>query len=114
MSEKAARFLFESIGRGKENRTERPEKGSDTDRQLRRLVQEARESGDLIINVGQGYYRPILTRTEELHETKEFFSKEDSRARKIFKRNRALKRTFEKETGQQLTFEEVFGCLFSQ
>lgn len=112
MSEKSARFLFACIGRGKENRVERPEKGGDTDRHLRRLVQNARENGDLIINVGQGYYRPILTRTEELLETKEFFAKEDSRARKIFKRNRALKRTFEKETGNQMTFEEVYGCLF--
>lgn len=111
MSEHSAAILFESIGKGKENRTERPEKGGDTDRRLRQLVQRAREAGELIINVGQGYYRPILTRPEEVLETREFFAKEDARAFELLKRNRAMKRTFEQMTGMQMTFEEVFGCV---
>ena len=53
-----AEFLFDRIPTGSEHALRRPA-DSRTDRQLRRLIQDANMSGDCIINNGAGYFRPI-------------------------------------------------------
>lgn len=105
MTEESARMLFDAIGRGKENRVERPANDK-VDRWLRNLVLNARLEGVNIINVGKGYYIPCLERESEHLECREYFAKERSRISKIVQRYNAQLRTYEKETSQQLTFED--------
>ncbi|MCA5960437.1 hypothetical protein LC724_08260 [Blautia sp. RD014234] len=58
-----ARGYFNRIISGHKNTVSRPDlnlPGNESiDRQLRILVEEANHNGDCIINVGNGYYRPI-------------------------------------------------------
>ena len=52
-----AEILFDKIGTGAAWAVKRP-RDSRTDRQLRRLISEANQNGDCIINDGSGYFRP--------------------------------------------------------
>lgn len=52
-----AEILFARIGTGKAHAVKRP-RDRYTDRAFRKLIEEANKSGDCIINVGEGYFRP--------------------------------------------------------
>lgn len=84
-----AEFLFSLIGTGRKYAVSRP-KGT-ADRQLRRLIQEANNSGDCIINVGDGYYRPG---ENDEAEAAAYFAQERRRAREILRKVRRMEDTF--------------------
>ena len=51
---------------------------------------------DCIINVGNGYYRPVPGDLTDEAELKEYLAKELSRARKIQSKRLAMRLTFER------------------
>lgn len=83
MSKKSeAEKLFQMISEGHENTLSRPA-DQYTDRMLRDLVNDANKSGDCIINVGNGYYRPVPGDPIDEAEYKHYLSAELKRAREI-------------------------------
>ena len=92
-----ARGYFNRIISG-QNTVSRPDlnlPGNESiDRQLRILVEEANHNGDCIINVGNGYYRPIPGDPVDELEFKEYTSKDDSRAGKLWDKIYSMKTTF--------------------
>lgn len=93
-----ARGYFNRITSGHKNTVSRPDlslPGNESiDRQLRILVEEANHNGDCIINVGNGYYRPIPGDPVDELEFKEYTSKDDSRAGKLWDKIYSMKTTF--------------------
>lgn len=83
-----ARDYFNRITSGHKNTVSRPDLSvpgnAAIDRQLRILVEEANHNGDCIINVGNGYYRPIPGDPVDELEFNEYVSKDDSRADKLW------------------------------
>ena len=55
-----AQTLFSLIPTGSQTPLKRP-KNANVDRQLRKLIEEANNNGDIIINIGKGYFRPDLS-----------------------------------------------------
>lgn len=66
------------------------------DRKLRRKIEAANNEGDCIINVGNGYYRPVPGDEIDEKELKEYLAKELHRARVIQKKRLAMKMAFER------------------
>ena len=66
------------------------------DRELRRNIEKANNDGDCIINVGNGYYRPVPGDHTDEKELTEYLNKDLSRARAILKKRLAMKLTFER------------------
>lgn len=66
------------------------------DRNLRRNIEKANNDGDCIINVGNGYYRPVPGDPTDEKELTEYLNKDLSRARAILKKRLAMKLTFER------------------
>ena len=95
MNTSLAAQLFSRIPDGHANPLRRPS-DSYTDRVLRRMVEDANNNGDCIINVGSGYYRPLPNDEVDEKELHEYLNKELSRARKILKKRLAMKIAFEK------------------
>lgn len=97
-SREIARGYFNRITSGHKNTVSRPDLGlpgnESIDRQLRLLVEEANHNGDCIINVGNGYYRPIPGDPVDELEFKEYTSKDDSRAGKLWDKIYSMKTTF--------------------
>lgn len=87
-----AEFLFDRIPTGSEHALRRPA-DSRTDRQLRRLIQDANMSGDCIINTGAGYFRPGED-DDMLFE--DYYESERSRAREILKKTSRMRETFDR------------------
>ena len=85
---------FSKIGTGHCDTLRRPPSPY-IDRKLRGLVEEANRTGDCIINVGNGYYRPLLGDEIDEAELNEYLASELSRARKILSKRLAMKKTFE-------------------
>lgn len=90
-----AEQLFSRIPDGHENPLRRPSDDY-TDRALRRMVEDANNKGDCIINVGRGYYRPLPNDPVDVKELHEYLNKDLSRARKVLKKRLAMRMTFEK------------------
>lgn len=94
-----ARGYFNRITSGHKNTVSRPDLGlpgnESIDRQLRLLVEEANHNGDCIINVGNGYYRPIPGDLVDELELKEYISKDDSRAGKLWDKIYSMKTAFD-------------------
>lgn len=94
-----ARGYFNRITSGHKNTVSRPDlslPGNESiDRQLRLLVEEANHNGDCIINVGNGYYRPIPGDPVDELEFKEYVSKDDSRAGKLWDKIYNMKTAFD-------------------
>ncbi len=67
-----------------------------TDRVLRRMVEDANNRGDCIINVGRGYYRPLPNDPVDVKELHEYLNKELSRARRVLRKRLAMRMAFEK------------------
>lgn len=92
-----AKRLFEKIADGHENTLSRPP-DKHTDRLLRGLVNEANKSGDCIINVGNGYYRPMPGDPVDAAEFSHYAASELKRARDILLKRLKMKNAFlEKE-----------------
>lgn len=66
------------------------------DRKFRKMVESANNEGDCIINVGNGYYRPVPGDPVDEKELDEYLSKELHRARAILKKRLNMKMTFER------------------
>ena len=94
-----ARGFFYRITSGLKNTVSRPDLGppgnESIDRQLRILVEEANHNGDCIINVGNGYYRPIPGDPVDELEFKEYVSKDGSRAGKLWDKIYSMRTAFD-------------------
>ena len=94
-----ARGYFNRITSGHKNTVSRPDlnlTGNESiDSQLRILVEEANHNGDCIINVGNGYYRPIPGDLVDELELKEYISKDDSRADKLWSKIYNMRTAFD-------------------
>lgn len=66
------------------------------DRILRKQIEIANTKDDCIINVGNGYYRPVPGDSVDEKELDEYLSKELHRARAIQKKRLNMKMTFER------------------
>ncbi len=100
MSKSKATQLFLQIPCGHAQPLRRPS-DSYTDRVLRRMVEDANNRGDCIINVGRGYYRPLPNDPVAVKELHEYLSKELSRARRVLKKRLAMRMAFEKRKEQE-------------
>lgn len=82
-----AESYFIRISDGHNHTIRRPNINSDSgqcvDRILRRMVEFANQNGDCIINVGNGYYRPIPGDPVDEMELKEYLAKDHSRTNTI-------------------------------
>ena len=66
------------------------------DRRFRKKIEIANNEGDCIINVGNGYYRPVPGDEIDEKELNEYLAKELHRARVIQKKRLAMKMAFER------------------
>lgn len=82
-----AESYFNRITCGHRNAIKRPDKlmfnFEEIDRELRRLIEKANHNGDCIINVGNGYYRPIKTDPVDALEYKQYKKVGRSRIEKL-------------------------------
>lgn len=85
-----AERLFERIGTGSERALRRPSDAR-VDRQLRRLIADANQMGDCIINTGDGYFRPG---EDDEDAFEEYIAKERHRAREILHKIGRMESTF--------------------
>ena len=86
---------IENIPYGHENAVQRPSNPIE-DRRLREKIEQANRTEDCIINVGNGYYRPVPGDLTDEAELKEYLAKELSRARKIQSKRLTMRLTFER------------------
>lgn len=86
---------LEKIPFGHRNPMTRPS-NKNKDRALRREIEKANNKDDCIINVGNGYYRPVPGDAVDEKELNEYFAVEASRARSIDEKCSIMKRTFER------------------
>ena len=100
--------IVDFIGVGKENAVTRGELGALTnlpDRAVRKLIQEARDQGEIIINAqdGAGYYR-----SNDVGELKRQYRLNRSRALSVLRQQKYLRRKIrEAEQKNQVTLDEV-------
>lgn len=84
MSRTEAEQFFSRIPNGHTNPLRRPS-NSYTDRVLRRMVEDANNKGDCIINVGSGYYRPLPNDEVDEKELHEYLNKKTIESKEDFK-----------------------------
>ena len=87
-----AQRLFDLIGEGVGHAVPRP-KDPAVDRRLRQLVSEANSTGDCIINMGFGYYRPG---DDGCVEFEEYVAKERHRAREILRKVNRMQQVYDR------------------
>lgn len=87
-----AEYLFDRIETGAEMALRRPADRR-TDRQLRKMIQEANMNGDCIINDGTGYFRPG---EDDDVAFEDYIAAERSRAREILKKISRMEQTFDR------------------
>lgn len=85
----------ENIPYGHNNAVQRPSNPIE-DRKLRREIEKTNCNGDCIINVGNGYYRPVPGDATDETELWEYLAKELHRARAVQKKRLNMKMTFER------------------
>ena len=90
--ESEAEMLFDMISTW--DKPVRRPKNPSTDRRLRKLVEEANNSGDCIINDGAGYYRPRRDDLFDEHCFNIYKAKELARARAIIDKLEAMEKTY--------------------
>ena len=93
MKESAEEY-FNRIPDGHRNAIARPWNKC-TDRSLRRIIEQANNNGDCIINVGDGIFRPIPGDPVDEKAFEEYIAKDLHRARAILAKRMAMKHTFE-------------------
>ena len=84
--------LFDMIGEGIGRAVSRP-KDPAVDRRLRQLVSEANSTGDCIINMGFGYYRPG---DDDCVEFQEYVAKERHRAKEILRKVNRMQQAYDR------------------
>ena len=84
--------IFAKIGTGHANAI----RGVTQTKGLRKIIQNANKTGDCIINVGNGYYRPDPTDPTDCAEMEHYIASELHRAREILYKREKLKDTWEK------------------
>ena len=100
--------ITDFIGTGRENAVDRfqlMERTGLPDRTVRKLIQEARERGEIIINAqdGAGYYL-----TDDVGEMKRQLASNRSRAMSVLRQQKYLRQKIrEAEQKNQVTLEEV-------
>ena len=100
--------ITDFIGTGKENAVTRGELVAILnlpDRAVRRLIQEARERGEIIINAqdGTGYYR-----SDDVGELKRQYATNHNRAMSVLRQQTYLRRKIiEAEQKDQMTLDEA-------
>lgn len=100
--------IADFIGKGRENAVTRSELVTILnlpDRTIRRLIQEARDRGEIIINAqdGAGYYI-----SDDIGEMKRQLAANKSRALSVLRQQKHLRRNIrEAEQKDQMTLEEV-------
>ena len=100
--------ICDFIGTGRENAVTRSELVALLnlpDRTIRRMIQEARDRGEIIINAqdGAGYYM-----SDDVGEMKRQLALNNSRAMSVLRQQRYLRRKIaEAENKEQMTLEEV-------
>ena len=100
--------ITDFIGIGRENAVDRfqlMERTGLPDRRVRKLIQEARERGEIIINAqdGRGYYI-----SDDVGEMKRQLASNRSRAMSVLRQLKYLRRKIrEAENKDQITIEEV-------
>ena len=74
-----------------------------TDREVRRMIESARQEGNVILNFsdGKGYFRP-----ERKEEVERYIRQEEARAKTIFFNLKSAKMALRRIEGQ-LTMEEI-------
>ena len=87
-----AERLFSLIGEGIGHAIARP-KDPKTDRRLRQLIADANGSGDCIINVGFGYFRPG---DDDSYEFELYIAGERSRAKEILRKCRRMEEAYDR------------------
>jgi hypothetical protein len=85
-----AERLFDKIGTGMARAVKRP-KDRAIDRQLRRLISDANQTGDCIIAGSTGYYRPG---DDDSVEAEVYFASERHRARVILRKVRKMEEVY--------------------
>lgn len=102
-----AEYLFSRIGWGRENALMRPANRT-VDRYLRELIARANERGEVIINVGEGYYRPRFFDPVERMEFEEYINKDISRANRTKAKVGRMREAFMKSSpGYTEAFEQL-------
>lgn len=91
--EKGGPMRVDEIPYGHENAVKRPRDPAQ-DRIFRSEIETANQNGDCIINVGEGYYRPVPGDETDEAELNEYLAKESSRERSIRKKRHAMMRAF--------------------
>lgn len=91
-SREYAEYLFDRIPTGSENALKRPP-DKRTDRALRRLIEDANMSGDLIINTGAGYFRPG---EDDDVAFEDYYAAERARAWKILRKTSRMREVFDR------------------
>lgn len=87
---KEAEALFNRISYGHDNAVSRPINEYE-DRCFRKMIEEANNTDDCIINVGDGYFRPDLRNEADRHHLKHYYLSEIQRGMKIMgKTNKML------------------------
>lgn len=84
-----AEFLFDMIGTGRERALKRP--SGRADRHLRKLIAAANISGDCIINIGDGYFRPGKDDEDALRQ---YLSIEKHRGHEILYKAYCMERSY--------------------
>ena len=92
-----AERLFERIGTGRDRALRRPSNAR-LDRQLRRLIADANQTDDCIINTGDGYFRPGEDDEDAFDE---YIAKERHRAREILHKIGRMESTFNRRYEKQ-------------
>lgn len=87
--------MLESIGYGHRNTLKRTG-NLFQDRKLRIDIEEAKNNGDCIINVGNGYYRPVPGDPVDEAEFQKYLARDLKRARAVLKKRLSMKMTFER------------------
>lgn len=97
-AKEVAESYFIRISDGHEHAIQRPplhtESGESADRLLRKMVENANHNGDCIINVGNGYYRPIPGDVVDEKEFHEYIHKDASRKEALNDKINAMQETF--------------------
>lgn len=95
MNKEIAQQLFSRIPDGHANPLQR-HPSAYVDRVFRRMVEDANKSGDCIINVGRGYYRPRPNDAVDEKEFNEYLAKDLSRARQVLLKRMKMRDAFRK------------------